>query len=115
MPPFQDLRSDYPLFFASFGCPDMGAFQYRLGGQVEFVSWFLTHAVPSYSCDFPDSNVNPHCFRPARRIDLSAQFCPSECNPLRRVVRTSNWARTHCVNRDSTAYSAGASRTEINR
>ena len=29
MPPFQDLRSDYPLTFTSFGCLDMGAFKHR--------------------------------------------------------------------------------------
>ena len=123
MPPFHDLRSDYPLTFASFGSLDMGAFKHRpraivspadsvncrslIGGKVGFVSWSLTHSVSSYSSDIPESSVNSHCFSPASRTHLPAQFYSSEPNPLRCVVRTSNWTRTDCVNCNSPAQSWG--------
>lgn len=98
MPPFRDLQSDYPLTFTWFRCLDMGAFKHRIraivspadsvscllliGGTVGLVSWFLTHAVPSYSSDVSESSVNPHRFPPASRTHLPAQFCSSERNPF---------------------------------
>ena len=61
LPPFHDLRSDYPLTFTSFRWLDMGPFKYRsravvsradsvncrslIGGKVRSVSWSLAHAV----------------------------------------------------------------------
>ena len=97
MPSFSDLRSDYPLNFSLFECLFSGVLKHRfmatvllvrpvrlhsrIGENVWSVSWFLTHAVPSYSRDFPDGNGKSHCILSARRTHLTAQCCSSERKP----------------------------------
>ena len=91
MPPFSDLRSDYPLNSSLCECLFSGVLKHRFvatvlpvpplrlqsrtGENVWSVSWVLVQAVPSYSRDSPGNNGKPHCILLELRTHLTAQCC----------------------------------------
>jgi hypothetical protein len=97
MPPFSDLRSDYPLNLKLFGCLNVDALKRRFRAavppsdsvnfhpvihvEVWFVSWGLAHALPLYSPDVPDCDGNPNRTLPETRAHLTLQYCSPEGNP----------------------------------
>jgi hypothetical protein len=111
MPPFSDLRSDYPLNFTLFGCLNVDAlkrcfraavppsdsvnFHPVIHVEVWFVSWGLAHALPLYSPDVPDRDGNPNRTLPETRAHLTLQYCSPEAIQ-QQLDRHRRWPQTRC-------------------